>query len=182
MSYAFQCLDFGKPAYFVYKHSLDNLPIGGASLPLNGNICVVRSKVTGDRIAALMELSKKRLFSNDQASFVAFVEGTRSKSGELQPFKQGYPRFALQHQVDVLPTLIVNSAESWPAFSPLKMAKTEVKYVIGKVVKPPKCATPGEPTKEEVAEFIKVLEEKTHALINVYALKKTFILNFASRS
>ena len=114
-----------------------------------------------------MELSRKRLFSNDKAAFCAFVEGTRSKSGELQPFKQGYPRFALQHQCDVIPTLIINSAESWPAFSPLKMAKAEVKYVFGKFIKPPKCAIPGQPTKEEVSDFIQVLEEKTRDLIYV---------------
>lgn len=171
VSYAFQCIDFGRPSYFVYAHSMDMIPVGGGTLPLGGHIPVCRHKTNTDRVTQLMDLSYQRLMSTDKASFTAFVEGTRSKSGELLPFKQGYPRFALQRQTPIVPVLIVNSIECWPAFSVVKMASAEVILVVGKTITPPKCAKPGEPNKEEVESFVKLLEKRTADLISVVPKK-----------
>eukprot|EP00918_Siedleckia_nematoides_P106697 GHVU01232788.1.p1 GENE.GHVU01232788.1~~GHVU01232788.1.p1 ORF type:complete len:176 (+),score=21.29 GHVU01232788.1:1009-1536(+) len=45
---------------------------------------------------------------------VIFPEGTRSRTGGLQPFKDGFFRLALEQQCQILPMVLHNSTSLWP--------------------------------------------------------------------
>jgi 1-acyl-sn-glycerol-3-phosphate acyltransferase len=47
-------------------------------------------------------------------SIVVFAEGTRSKTGEIQPFKRGAFRLATQVGYPIIPTTIVGSNKIMP--------------------------------------------------------------------
>jgi 1-acyl-sn-glycerol-3-phosphate acyltransferase len=47
-------------------------------------------------------------------SIVVFAEGTRSKTGEIQPFKRGAFRLATQVGYPIIPTTIIGSNQIMP--------------------------------------------------------------------
>jgi 1-acyl-sn-glycerol-3-phosphate acyltransferase len=73
--------------------------------------------VRGDKksIARCMERARKYL--DQGVSVLFFPEGTRSRDGEIQPFKNGAFRLALEAGVDILPCAISGTADALPKHS-----------------------------------------------------------------
>jgi 1-acyl-sn-glycerol-3-phosphate acyltransferase len=95
------------PFRFVAKRELTRWPIVGWTLRPAGQIIVDR----GDRrqaIASLDDAAARKV----HGQVIFFVEGTRTRSGRLQPFKKGAFHFAVRNRLPVLPVAIRGSHDA----------------------------------------------------------------------
>ena len=95
---------------FLAKREVFNVPIVGTALRLGKIVPVDRS----DRDAAIASIDQAVQYLNEGISFVVFPEGTRSKDGQLKPFKKGTFVMAIQGRVPVVPVSILGSRERMP--------------------------------------------------------------------
>jgi len=101
----------GSNLRMVAKLELFSLPVFGAALREAGFIAVDRS----NRVRAIesLEVAKAKLAGG--VSVWIAPEGTRSKTGELLPFKKGGFVLALETKWPVLPVTIQGTREALPA-------------------------------------------------------------------
>lgn len=92
------------PFRFVAKRELVSWPIIGWALRPAGQIVIDRSDHAGS-VATIAEAGARRI----RGQVIFFVEGTRSRTGELQPFKKGAFHFALDNRLPILPVAIRGS-------------------------------------------------------------------------
>ncbi len=91
---------------FVAKKELGRIPIYGRAWKACGHVSVDR----GDRDAAIESLGQASEEVKELGlTMVMFPEGTRSPTGELQPFKKGAFVLAIQLQIPLVPIAIVGS-------------------------------------------------------------------------
>ncbi|HUE96021.1 MAG TPA: lysophospholipid acyltransferase family protein [Longimicrobiaceae bacterium] len=90
---------------WLSKDTLFRLPVMGWMMRLAGDIPVARSS-RASRAEAL-ELCRDRLERG--VSIMIFPEGTRSKTGELLPFRDGAFRLAIQLGLPVLPMAVAGT-------------------------------------------------------------------------
>ena len=91
---------------FVAKEELRSIPVFGQALQWCGHIFIDRR----NRGSAIQSLRRVARQLREQARHVVvFAEGTRSVSGELQPFKKGAFILAVETQVPVLPVAVAGS-------------------------------------------------------------------------
>ena len=91
---------------FIAKEELRRIPLFGLAWSSAGHISINRQ----DRKRAIIALDEAgAAMRSDNSSVVIFPEGTRSRSGELQPFKKGAFMLALRTGIEILPTAIVGS-------------------------------------------------------------------------
>jgi 1-acyl-sn-glycerol-3-phosphate acyltransferase len=89
----------------LYKAVLHRLPVLGWGFDFVGFVPIER----GNREQSSKALDKAVDLMHRGHSFLVFPEGTRSRSGELLPFKKGAFIMALRAQVAVVPTAITGS-------------------------------------------------------------------------
>ncbi len=89
-----------KDAFFRY-------PLIGWMMRMAGDIKIVR----GERDSAKQAMDEMRDRLSKRVSVMIFPEGTRSRTGELQPFKNGAFRLAIETGTPILP-LVVNGADT----------------------------------------------------------------------
>lgn len=95
---------------YVGKKELERIPIFGGAWKACG-ISIDRS----DRDAAVRSLEEAReVIRREGSTLIMFPEGTRSPTGELQPFKKGAFVLAIQAGVDVVPVAITGSRKVMP--------------------------------------------------------------------
>jgi 1-acyl-sn-glycerol-3-phosphate acyltransferase len=93
---------------FVAKKELARVPIFGAAVHACGHIFVDRQ----DRAKAVASLEvARRQLERHHPTVVIFPEGTRSRDGELLPFKRGAFVLALQTGAELVPAFIEGSRE-----------------------------------------------------------------------
>jgi 1-acyl-sn-glycerol-3-phosphate acyltransferase len=93
---------------FVIKKELEKVPLFGACFKTCGHISVDRR----DRQSAIESLQQAgKLMREQHPTVIMFAEGTRSPTGELQPFKKGPFVLALETGVPIVPAAIVGSRE-----------------------------------------------------------------------
>lgn len=92
------------PFRFVAKKEMVKWPIIGWALRPSGQIVVDRANRTA-AIRAIAEAAVRKI----RGQIVFFVEGTRSRTGELLPFKKGAFHFAVEHGLPILPAAICGS-------------------------------------------------------------------------
>jgi 1-acyl-sn-glycerol-3-phosphate acyltransferase len=92
------------PFRFVAKRELLKWPIIGWTLRPAGQIVVNRA----DHSSAVEKIGREAV-RPIHGQVIFFVEGTRTKTGDLLPFKKGAFHFALDSAMSVLPTAIVGS-------------------------------------------------------------------------
>jgi len=92
------------PFRFVAKRELLSWPFIGWALRPAGQIIVDRS----DRARALRSIAEAAV-RKIRGQVIFFVEGTRTRTGQLLPFKKGAFYFAVDNQLPVLPTAICGS-------------------------------------------------------------------------
>ena len=87
---------------WLSKETFFKFPLVGWMMQMAGDIRLVRGN--RDSTVAAMEACKDRL--GRKVSVMIFPEGTRTRSGDLQPFKDGAFRLAIENQVAVLPLAV----------------------------------------------------------------------------
>ena len=91
---------------FVAKKELEGIPVFGASWQACGHISIDRGDLT-KAIASLRRAGE--VMRSEHPTIIMFPEGTRSATGELQPFKKGPFVLAIETGVPVIPAAIVGS-------------------------------------------------------------------------
>jgi 1-acyl-sn-glycerol-3-phosphate acyltransferase len=92
------------PYRFVAKRELTRWPIFGWLLRPAGQVIVNRAN-HAEAVRSVAEAAVRRI----RGQVVFFVEGTRTRTGELQPFKKGAFHFAIGNHLPVLPAAIRGS-------------------------------------------------------------------------
>jgi 1-acyl-sn-glycerol-3-phosphate acyltransferase len=94
------------PYSFVAKKELERIPFFGTAWKAAGHISIDRS----DRQSAVQSLRRAgEKIRSEHSTVIIFPEGTRSRTGELLPFKKGAFVLAVDARVPVVPVAIVGS-------------------------------------------------------------------------
>jgi 1-acyl-sn-glycerol-3-phosphate acyltransferase len=88
--------------HILYKAELRRFPIMGAVFDVGGFVAVDRS----DRARATASISRGAASLRAGNSFLIFPEGTRSRGGELLPFKKGGFIMAIEAQAPIVPVAV----------------------------------------------------------------------------
>jgi 1-acyl-sn-glycerol-3-phosphate acyltransferase len=99
----------------LYKAELRKLPILTRAFDLAGFVPLER----GNRDQSLPAIERAAQALREGNSFLIFPEGTRSRTGELLPFKKGGFIMALQAQAPVVPVAIVGARSAMRKGSPI---------------------------------------------------------------
>ena len=94
--------------HILYKAELHKFPIMGTVFDVGGFVAVDRS----DRQKAMESISRGAASLRAGNSFLIFPEGTRSRTGELLPFKKGGFIMAIEAQVPVVPVGVSGGREA----------------------------------------------------------------------
>lgn len=132
---------------FVAKEELGKIPIFGWAIKQAGYVLIKR----GQNKEALKSLLKASEVLKNGRSVHIFPEGTRSTTGEIQPFKRGAFMIAQKAHAPILPVTIIGSNRITPKKS-LRISKARVQLIIGEAI-----ATKGKNAQE--------LQEATFATI-----------------
>lgn len=95
---------------WVMKHELRKLPVIGICCEKLGHIFIDRS----NSHAAIASLHGARAQLTNGASVLFFPEGTRSRDGQLKPFKKGAFKMAQDLQLPILPITLTGTYEILP--------------------------------------------------------------------
>ncbi len=95
---------------YLSKESLVDMPIFGAAMRLVGDIRVVRS----DRRSRLEAFERCRWWLAQGVPVLFFPEGTRSRSGEMAPFKDGAFRLAIEAKAPIRPVVFAGTRDALP--------------------------------------------------------------------
>lgn len=99
------------PFYFIGKKELDRIPFFGLAWRAAGHISVDRS----NRARAIQSLSRAaQKIRREGGTVIIFPEGTRSRTGELLPFKKGAFALAREAGVPVIPVIVSGSDRIQP--------------------------------------------------------------------
>ena len=99
-----------RPFKWVSKSSIFKVPFLGWNMALNGYVPVTRG--AADSVRRMLARCRKLL--GEGSPLLMFPEGTRSASGELQPFKDGAFRLAIEAGVPVIPVALSGTFECLP--------------------------------------------------------------------
>ncbi|TNJ40066.1 1-acyl-sn-glycerol-3-phosphate acyltransferase [Chlorobaculum thiosulfatiphilum] len=119
---------------FVAKEELGKIPVFGPALKSGGYVFIKR----GQNREALQSMLQAAETLKQGRSIHIFPEGTRSKTGEILPFKRGAFIIAEKAKVPVLPVTIIGSNRITPKKS-LKINHGTVRMIIGKPIEPGKA-------------------------------------------
>ena len=96
---------------FIAKQQLRKIPVFGYALARAGNVFVDRTGSDADRT----KLKASVVAVRERVSIVFFAEGTRSKDGQLQPFKKGAAILAIEAGVPLVPAALAGTHEILPS-------------------------------------------------------------------
>ena len=99
------------PFHFVAKKELENILLFGRAWKAAGHISLDRSN--RQSAAASLRAAGEKI-AREKSAVIIFPEGTRSRTGELQPFKKGAFVLATEGAVPVIPTTVTGSYEIMP--------------------------------------------------------------------
>jgi 1-acyl-sn-glycerol-3-phosphate acyltransferase len=98
------------PVRVLGKKELFRLPVLATAMRMGGFVPVDRS----NREAAIESARTAARIAASGASFLIAPEGTRSRTGDLLPFKKGGFHIAIDSRVPVLPITVVGAFELMP--------------------------------------------------------------------
>ena len=114
---------------WIAKKELFTIPVFGAAMRSAGYIEIDRS----NREKAIRSIDEAALSIRRGKSIMTFPEGTRSRDGEINAFKQGPFHLAIKSGVPIIPVSIIGSGSIMPKRS-LRIKPGQIKMVIGKPI------------------------------------------------
>lgn len=100
------------PIRFMAKKELYRFPILGSALKSTGMVKVDRGRRDANILAQLNAQANANLKA--ATSLMVYPEGTRSKTGELAPFKRGAFAIAINEQMPLVVVTVAGSYKAWP--------------------------------------------------------------------
>ncbi|KAF7458273.1 putative 1-acyl-sn-glycerol-3-phosphate acyltransferase [Cryptosporidium felis] len=103
---------------YVYKSDLLKIPIVGWAVSMTYDLPIYFTKEKGGW--AIKKGTIEPMFNRCQElqrigiGQVVFPEGTRSRLRRLQPFKNGFFKFAIENECEILPVVSHNNWSLWP--------------------------------------------------------------------
>jgi len=94
----------------LVKKEVFRIPVLATAMRLGQLVPVDRT----DRDSAISSLKKAQDVLASGVNMTVFPEGTRSKTGDLLPFKKGPFYMALESEVSVVPMTVLGTREIWP--------------------------------------------------------------------
>lgn len=95
----------------IFKKELAKIPFFGWQLAMGPYVMIDRENY--EKALKSIDEAKQKM-EKQNISIVVFAEGTRSKTGEIRPFKRGAFRLATQVGYPIIPTTIVGSNKIMP--------------------------------------------------------------------
>jgi 1-acyl-sn-glycerol-3-phosphate acyltransferase len=123
----------GVPIKTVGKKSLFRIPFLGWSIAALGCIPLER----GDPASIAECLRQSRAWLVRGSSIIVFAEGTRSRTGELQPFKDGAFRLSIETGAPVLPVVVDGAARLLEKGSWRFRPGARLRVTCGEPIEPP---------------------------------------------
>lgn len=102
------CTRVNRPMFFIGKIELKKIPILSQYMKIVGMIFVDRKN--RERAMASMRTAIQDIQGGK--SIAAFPEGTRTKTGELLPFKRGVFTIAKEGRIPIVPIAVIGSAKA----------------------------------------------------------------------
>ncbi len=102
------CTRVNRPMFFIGKIELKKIPILSQYMKIVGMIFVDRKN--RERAMASMRTAIQDIQGGK--SIAAFPEGTRTKTGELLPFKKGVFIIAKEGRIPIVPIAVIGSAKA----------------------------------------------------------------------
>jgi 1-acyl-sn-glycerol-3-phosphate acyltransferase len=102
------CTRVNRPMFFIGKIELKKIPILSQYMKIVGMIFVDRKN--RERAMASMRTAIQDIQGGK--SIAAFPEGTRTKAGELLPFKKGVFTIAKEGRIPIVPIAVIGSAKA----------------------------------------------------------------------
>jgi 1-acyl-sn-glycerol-3-phosphate acyltransferase len=99
-----------RPFKWVSKAELFRVPILGWNMRINDYVQLRR----GERESVVQMMAHCRRHLAAGSPVLIFPEGTRSKDGALQPFKEGAFRLAVEAGCPIIPVAVVGTADALP--------------------------------------------------------------------
>lgn len=115
------------PIRFLAKKELFKIPILAQAMRAVGIVEVDR----GGRAVAIRSVNRQAAPVIERGhSLIIYPEGTRSRTGQLQTFKRGAFRMAIDAEMPVLPVTIDGSWDAWQPHSPWVHGKQKITVII----------------------------------------------------
>lgn len=140
------------PIRYLAKKELYKIPVFAQALKVGGIVKIDRGAGVSSYAAINEGVAKAK---ENGYSLIVFPEGTRSRDGELHPFKKGAFRMAIATGLPVIPVTVNGTWEVWPPGSKL-FYKGNASVVIHE---------PIETSHLTVQNDIDALREEVHAVI-----------------
>jgi 1-acyl-sn-glycerol-3-phosphate acyltransferase len=102
------CTRVNRPMFFIGKIELKKIPILSQYMKIVGMIFVDRKN--RERAMASMRTAIQDIQGGK--SIAAFPEGTRTKTGDLLPFKKGVFTIAKEGRIPIVPIAVIGSAKA----------------------------------------------------------------------
>lgn len=145
----------GSNIRMITKRELFRVPVFGKALEAGGFIAIDRS----DRNAAIRSLEQARALLASGTHVWIAPEGTRSRTGELLPFKKGAFYLALEAQLPILPVTLSGTRDALHAKGVRSTHGARVRVTIHAPVDPVPYAAMGKPGRPKLmADLRTVLE------------------------
>ncbi|MDR0965523.1 MAG: 1-acyl-sn-glycerol-3-phosphate acyltransferase [Myxococcales bacterium] len=143
-----------QPPRFVAKSSLDRIPFFSAIMRQLGTVPIDRS----NHVEAIAKLREARSsLVKRQGAVIFFAEGTRTRDGELLPFKKGAVVTALALQAPLVPIAIAGAFEALSR-NEFALRPGPVRVVIGEPI------AVGEDTPDEKERLMESIQQRVRAL------------------
>ena len=99
------------PIRFLAKKELFSVPLLASAMRSIGIVEVDRA--AGSAVHEQVNRQAEELVASGR-SLIIYPEGTRSRNGDLRPFKKGAFTMAIAGEIPVLPVTIIGTYEAWP--------------------------------------------------------------------
>lgn len=121
---------------FVAKKELERIPLFGSAWKSAGHISIDRT----NRASAIESLKRAgQSIREHRSTVIIFPEGTRSRTGELLPFKKGAFTLAMEAEVPILPVIVRGSGAILQPGS-LRIRPHDIHLIFGEPIQPSEYA------------------------------------------